>query len=174
MKQVYYANNLAEKPSWWTLNKKWVLPVGTVVCIAVGGCLCYWYQNQLVKVSKTVAKGTNQNLQKSRPHCTSTATTTSVKQATDVISTVSEPIVAPVIDVIRSHPPVITEHASKITNEKAGRYTPVPYDVRMHIRNLPAGQHTSLQKIAEATENRINLEDGQTWVKGHTKGGVAA
>ena len=42
-------------------------------------------------------------------------------------------------------------------------------DYRMFIRNLPEGQHPSVEKIASAAENDIKLCKNQTWVVPHTK-----
>lgn len=48
-----------------------------------------------------------------------------------------------------------------------------PFDVHDHIRNLPNGNHASLEKIASAPEHGYTLQPGQTWVEGYTKGGNA-
>ena len=62
----------------------------------------------------------------------------------------------------------------EVTTVTATNLDSLPFEVRSHIRNLPAGQHASPEKIAEALEHNINLGNGQTWVDGYTKRGVAA
>lgn len=50
----------------------------------------------------------------------------------------------------------------------------LPYEVKRHIRNLPAGRHASPEKKATAAAYNIQLMEGQTWVRDYMKGGVAA
>ena len=48
-----------------------------------------------------------------------------------------------------------------------------PFDVYDHIRNLPNGNHASIEKRASAAEHGYTLQPGQTWVEGYVKGGNA-
>lgn len=48
-----------------------------------------------------------------------------------------------------------------------------PSDVHDHTRNLPNGNHASLEKIASAAERGYTLQPGQTWVERYAKGGNA-
>ena len=50
----------------------------------------------------------------------------------------------------------------------------ISIEVSRHIRNLPAGQHPSLEKVVKAAEMGIPLKEGQTWVDSYWKGGNAA
>lgn len=52
--------------------------------------------------------------------------------------------------------------------------THVPQEVRRHIRNLHEGWHASPEKLADAREMGIILQEGQTWVDNYMKGVCAA
>lgn len=65
--------------------------------------------------------------------------------------------------------PVKTGLTAVVSNSNS-----IPFEVSRHIRNLPDGWHASPEKIAEALKNNIILMDGQTWVDGYIKGGIAA
>ena len=47
-------------------------------------------------------------------------------------------------------------------------------EVMKHVRNLPEGQHPSIEKINSASENGFELLENQTWVTDYTKGRSAA
>lgn len=62
------------------------------------------------------------------------------------------------------------------TKDIAGSYTPSTssFNVKEHLRNLPAGWHASPKKIAEAELHGIDLLPNQTFVNTYMKGGIAA
>ena len=66
------------------------------------------------------------------------------------------------------------EPIKEVVTAVASNSDSLPFEVRMHIRNLPDGWHASLEKIEEALKNNIILMEGQTWVKPYIKGGAAA
>ena len=47
-------------------------------------------------------------------------------------------------------------------------------EVMKHVRNLPEGQHPSIEKINSAADNGFELLENQTWVTDYTKGRSAA
>lgn len=69
-------------------------------------------------------------------------------------------------------PPIVP--AREVVTTIASNSETLPFEVRRHIRNLPAGWHASPVKVAEASANNIILMDGQTWVDTYMKGCAAA
>lgn len=67
-----------------------------------------------------------------------------------------------------------TVHSSDVVVISTTHTEQIPHDVREHIRNLHEGCKASTEKIATAAERGYNLMPGQTWVKAHTKGRIAA
>ncbi len=66
------------------------------------------------------------------------------------------------------------ETTSKTTQAAVKARTVCPHRVSGHIRTLPIGHHASPGKIAFASENGIDLLDGQTWIPDYWTGGMSA
>lgn len=72
------------------------------------------------------------------------------------------------------HPSELIQSVNKDINDTSLQSDSVPFEVSLHIRNLPEGWHASQEKIEKALENNIILQDGQTWVDSYKKGQIAA
>lgn len=64
----------------------------------------------------------------------------------------------------------VPELTEEVVLKRSYRVCDHSYPVGSHPRRLPKGQKASPQKIAEALELGIHLEEGWTWVKAFTKG----
>lgn len=80
----------------------------------------------------------------------------------------------------RGHSPVISTKniaqpvVAELTVIDSDSVEHLPFDVRMHLRNLHKGRQASAKKIATAAEKGYILGQGQTWVEPYTKSSHAA
>lgn len=88
-----------------------------------------------------------------------------------LLSTVKTPPAERTLPVLESTAKTTEEVVKKVTT--TAKADVIPFEVSMHIRKLPKGQHASPAKIATALENGFELMNGQTWVESYVKGVVA-
>ena len=65
----------------------------------------------------------------------------------------------------------IDEKSDTFTSDGDTSRIQAPCDVKEHVRKLPKGWNPSPEKLAEAEENGIELEPGETYVRKYHKNG---
>jgi len=79
-----------------------------------------------------------------------------------------------ITEVHRTVPNFEVEVLPNVQNLEPDKITQVPFDVRLHIRNLHPGWNASAEKLVEAKAMGITLLPGQTLVDEYTKGYTVA
>lgn len=122
-------------------NKRKILIFGGVLICAVGGVLLYRYRKEICEGIELVSKSTKKD---AALFCEATSNFTS--------------------------PPITKDLSGAIQKVHGGKLNGgQPFNVAGHIRNLPAGQNPSIEKVRIATELGVELNSNQTLVKPYTK-----
>lgn len=134
-------NNCKRIKNWFANHKETVIFVGEILLLAVVGGTVAYLQRDSIKCTPEELNPKNDSFARSD---TSTETN-----------------------------PDVNENIIQIDIETVNAKTPInggePFDVSAHIKNLPKNQHASPEKINEALQAGVILEDGQTWVTGYQK-----
>ena len=133
----FYTPKNCENNLWLTRNKKRILILGGILICVAGGVLLYKYRGDMLIESEIISKNTK-------------------KYSTIIHDATSRFASPPVIKELSES--AVKTHSSKLNGGK-------PFNIAGHIRNLPAGQKPSIEKVRIATELGIDLNSNQTLVK---------
>lgn len=130
-----------ENNLWLTQNKRKILIFGGILVCVAGGVLLYKYRGDILKRSEIISKSTKKD-------------TTIIRDETSHFA--SPPVIKDLSET------VVKNYSCKLNGGQ-------PFNIVGHVRNLPAGQKPSIEKVRIATELGIELNSNQTLVKPYIK-----
>lgn len=132
-------NQKTHEKSWWKRNKKKVIIISGIVILAGVSYIVFKNKDALISLVKNG------------------------KTVANNVKALSENAV------IEATPEIVDIISNEVISPKMPINNGEPFIVREFIRNLPNGHHPSPEKIAQALENGIVLEENQTFVTSYMK-----